>query len=156
MYDYAVERSKNPGKVWGMSTGFPDWDKLTGGLHRGQTTILSAPPGMGKTTLVMQVARNVAAKHGVVVHELEMDKRDLGIKTYAAECGITTSEIHSGRIPASKWEKMVEVLQNFEYPRSKMVINDTPASPQRSCEPTSPGCHGRWILACWWWIMLTC
>ena len=107
VYDYAVERSKNPGRVWGMSTGFPDWDKLTGGLHRGQTTILSAPPGMGKTTLVMQVARNVAAKHGVVVHELEMDKRDLGIKTYAAECGITTSEIHSGRIPASKWEKMV-------------------------------------------------
>ncbi len=126
VYDYAVERSKNPGKVWGMSTGFPDWDKLTGGLHRGQTTILSAPPGMGKTTLVMQVARNVAAKHGVVVHELEMDKRDLGIKTYAAECGITTGEIHSGRIPASKWEKMVEVLENFEYPRSKMVINDTP------------------------------
>ena len=126
VYDYAVERSKNPGKVWGMSTGFPDWDKLTGGLHRGQTTILSAPPGMGKTTLVMQVARNVASKHGVVVHELEMDKRDLGIKTYAAECGITTSEIHSGRIPPEKWEKMVAVLEAFEYPRSRMVINDTP------------------------------
>lgn len=126
VYDYAVLRSKNPGKVWGMSTGFPDWDKLTGGLHRGQTTILSAPPGMGKTTLVMQVARNVAVKHGVVVHELEMDKRDLGIKTFAAECGITTTEIHSGRIPAEKWNKMLQVLEQFEYPHSKMVINDTP------------------------------
>jgi replicative DNA helicase len=129
VYDYALERSKNPGMVWGMSTGFPDWDKLTGGLHRGQTTILSAPPGMGKTTLVMQVARNVAARYGVVVHELEMDKRDLGIKTFAAECGITTSEIHGGRIPASNWEKMLEVLQNFEYPQSKLVINDTPGIP---------------------------
>lgn len=126
VYDYAVLRSQNPGKVWGMSTGFPDWDKLTGGLHRGQTTILSAPPGMGKTTLVMQVARSVAAKHGVVVHELEMDKRDLGIKTFAAECGITTNEIHSGRIPAEKWNKMLQVLKQFEYPDSKMVINDTP------------------------------
>jgi replicative DNA helicase len=126
VYDYAVERQKNPGRVWGMSTGFPDWDKLTGGLHRGQTTIISAPPGSGKTTLVMQVARNVAAKHGVVVHELEMDRRDLGIKTFAAECGITTNEINSGYIPASKWQKMAETLENFEYPKSRMVINDTP------------------------------
>lgn len=126
VYDYAVERQKSPGKVWGMSTGFPDWDRLTGGLHRGQTTILSAPPGMGKTTLVMQVARSVAVKHGVLVHELEMDKRDLGIKTFAAECGITTHEIHSGRIPADKWNRMAQVLEQFEYPHSKMVINDTP------------------------------
>ena len=57
VYDYAVERKKTPGRVWGMSTGFPDWDRLTGGLQRGQTTIISAPPGNGKTTLVMQVAR---------------------------------------------------------------------------------------------------
>jgi replicative DNA helicase len=126
VYDYAVERKKTPGRVWGMSTGFPDWDRLTGGLHRGQTTIISAPPGMGKTTLVMQVARNVAEKHGVVVHELEMDKRDLGIKTFAAECGITTYEINSGFVPAEKWERMVQTLERFEYPKSRMVINDTP------------------------------
>jgi replicative DNA helicase len=126
VYDYALERRKNPGRVWGMSTGFQDWDRLTGGLHRGQTTILSAPPGMGKTTLVMQVARNVAEKYGVVVHELEMDKRDLGIKTFAAECGITTYEINSGFIPAEKWERMVQALERFEYPKSKLVVNDTP------------------------------
>lgn len=126
VYDYAVERQKTPGRVWGMSTGFPDWDRLTGGLHRGQTTIISAPPGSGKTTLVMQVARSVAARHGVVVHELEMDRRDLGIKTFAAECGITTIEINSGRIPPEKWARMAEVLERFEYPKSRMVINDTP------------------------------
>lgn len=126
VYDYALERRKNPGQVWGMSTGFRDWDRLTGGLHRGQTTIISAPPGMGKTTLVMQVARSVAEKHGVVVHELEMDKRDLGIKTFAAECGITTYELNSGYIPAEKWERMVQALERFEYPKSQMVVNDTP------------------------------
>ena len=126
VYDYAVERKKSPGRVWGMSTGFPDWDRLTGGLQRGQTTIISAPPGNGKTTLVMQVARSVAARHGVLVHELEMDRQDLGIKTFAAECGISTYEINSGFVPAEKWQRMLEVLERFEYPKSRLVINDTP------------------------------
>ena len=125
VYDDAAEQAKHPNWVWGMSTGFPDWDRLTGGLHRGQTTIVSAPPGSGKTTLVMQVARNVARKHGVLIHELEMDRRDLGAKLFASECGITTRQLKSGHVPDDKWETMLQALAKYEK-EMQLLINDTP------------------------------
>ncbi len=125
VYDEAVERAKHPSRVWGMSTGFPCWDQITGGLHRGQTTIISAPPGSGKTTLVLQVARHVAATHGVLIHELEMSRNDLGIKFFASECGITTKELKSGFVPGEKWEAMLQLLTQYESEKN-LVINDTP------------------------------
>jgi replicative DNA helicase len=125
VYDQAVERAKSPTKVWGMSTGFSCWDQITGGLHRGQTTIISAPPGTGKTTLVLQVARNVASKYGVLIHELEMDRHSLGAKLFASECGITTKELKSGFVPGDKWDAMAQTLAQYEK-EMRLVINDTP------------------------------
>jgi replicative DNA helicase len=125
VYDQAAEQARHPNWVWGMSTGLPEWDALTGGLHRGQTTLISAPPGMGKTTLVMQVARNIAARTGVLIHELEMDRCDLGAKLFASECGITIRQLKSGFVPSDKWEAMLQTMTHYEK-EMRLVINDTP------------------------------
>ena len=51
-------------KGGGISTGFPDLDRrLGGGLAEGSLVILAGRPSMGKTTLALQVAYNVA-DHG--------------------------------------------------------------------------------------------
>lgn len=57
---FASERAKNPGTIWGMPWGLPSLDDLTGGIHEGQLTVVGARPGVGKTTFAAQVATNVA------------------------------------------------------------------------------------------------
>jgi replicative DNA helicase len=53
---------ENKSDVWGVSTGFPSIDKLTGGLHEGEVFILGARTSHGKTALANQIAFSVAMK----------------------------------------------------------------------------------------------
>ena len=46
-----------------VPTGFADLDDLTNGLHPGQMIIVAARPGIGKSTLALDIARHAAVKH---------------------------------------------------------------------------------------------
>lgn len=78
--DFALELEReidsaiaNPREIYGLQTGFDDWDNITHGLHRGETTRLSGQPSMGKSLLVGQLALNLAlAGHAGAFYELEM------------------------------------------------------------------------------------
>ncbi len=48
-----------------MPTGFADLDELTNGLHPGQMIIVAARPGVGKSTLALDLARAASIKHGL-------------------------------------------------------------------------------------------
>lgn len=50
----------------GVSTGFRSLDRLTGGLRRGALCLIAARPSMGKSSLAMNIAKNVCADGGVV------------------------------------------------------------------------------------------
>ena len=66
------------GAISGLSTGFVDLDKLTTGLHPGNLVVLAGRPAMGKTTLGVNIAENVAMSGGVaLVFSLEMPANDL-------------------------------------------------------------------------------
>ena len=54
-----------------MSTGFDRYDRITSGLHDGELTIVAARPGMVKTSLVLNMAINVASPQ-----QLEESSRD--------------------------------------------------------------------------------
>ena len=58
------ELAKNKRTITGLETGFPDFDKITTGLHGGEMIILAARPGMGKTALALNMA-SFAAMHTV-------------------------------------------------------------------------------------------
>ena len=63
----------------GLLTGFYDLDRLTGGLHPRDETILAARPGMGKTALALNIAWNIGHSLGepVAIFSLEMPKDQL-------------------------------------------------------------------------------
>jgi replicative DNA helicase len=69
------ERIADPKLVWGIPTGFKDFDVMTGGLHKQQTLLLIGPPGVGKTTLALQIGfdASIENKRHVVIYEMEMD-----------------------------------------------------------------------------------
>lgn len=63
----------------GLSTGFIDYDKMTGGLQNGEMILIAARPSLGKTSLAMNIAEHVAVnlRLPVGVFSLEMTKASL-------------------------------------------------------------------------------
>ena len=83
----------------GISTGFLDLDRLTGGWRAGQLIIVAARPGMGKSTLVTDTARTAAFRHklGVVLFSLEMPRQELAERITSAETRVPLHVIRSGQ-----------------------------------------------------------
>lgn len=73
------EYHRGNAQLRGLSTGFSYLDKMTCGLGKGQLWIIAARPGMGKTSMAMQLAEQVAlgCKVGVAVKSLEMAREEL-------------------------------------------------------------------------------
>lgn len=80
---------EHDGKNTGTPTGFPDLDRLTGGLEAGCLYIAAARPGMGKTVLLTDITRHVAIREGlpVLFASLEMSGKELAQRLATAESG---------------------------------------------------------------------
>ncbi len=74
------------GKLRGVTTGFKSLDNILGGLQKSDMIVLGARPSLGKTALVLDIARNAAMKGvGVGIFSLEMSKDQLVDRLISAE-----------------------------------------------------------------------
>jgi len=90
--------------VWGISTKLPTFDHATGGLQKQQTTILAGAPGVGKTTLLLQLLLEAAKQgHRVGIYELEMDAQRLLARIVSMLTDIPIRDMKSGRME-NHWE----------------------------------------------------
>jgi len=94
------ELHQNKGKLRGIPTGFTDLDKRLGGLQKSDLVILAARPSIGKTTLALDIARNVAVKANVPVgiFSLEMSKEQLSDRMLCAEAGVGLWKMRTGQL----------------------------------------------------------
>jgi replicative DNA helicase len=86
----------------GLGSGLPDLDKYTQGMKSGQMIVIAGRPAMGKTTLAMNIAADVAInqKKPVVVISLEMSKTQLMDRLLAAVGGIPLPSLKTGEVSA--------------------------------------------------------
>ena len=94
------ELHKEKGKLRGVPTGYNDLDNLLAGLQKSDLIILAARPSVGKTTLALDIARNVATKHKVPVgiFSLEMSKEQLVDRLLCAEANVDLWKMRTGRL----------------------------------------------------------
>ena len=73
------ERMENGSDIIGVASGFTDLDKMTSGLQPGDLIIIAGRPSMGKTSLALNIAENVAIdkKLPVAVFSMEMASSQL-------------------------------------------------------------------------------
>ena len=94
----AIAALENGGNVSGLSVGLPSVDDKTTGLHPGELIILAARPGMGKTTLALNLARFVSGSLQTAFFSMEMPYEQLGGKILSTEVGIGSQDLRTGRI----------------------------------------------------------
>jgi replicative DNA helicase len=118
-------RKKEDG-LTGVPTGFTELDRLTSGFQPSDLIILAARPGMGKTALVLSLARNAAAEFGkpVAMFSLEMSALQLAQRVIAMEAEISGSKMRNGQLEDYEWEQLNAALERVsEIP---IYIDDTP------------------------------
>jgi replicative DNA helicase len=91
---------KNKGMLRGIPTGYIDLDKKLGGLQKSDLVILAARPSMGKTSLALDFARNVAVNHkiGVGLFSLEMSKDQLVDRLLSSESNVNLWKLRTGQL----------------------------------------------------------
>jgi replicative DNA helicase len=94
------ELHKQSGKLRGLPTGFADLDKLLAGLQKSDLVILAARPSVGKTSLALDIARNVAVKsrESVGIFSLEMSKEQLVDRMLCAQAGVSLWKMRTGNL----------------------------------------------------------
>jgi len=94
------ELHKGDHKLRGIPTGFPDMDSILAGLQKSDLVILAARPSIGKTTLALDLARQIAVKEKIPVgiFSLEMSSDQLIDRMLAAESGVDLWRLRTGRL----------------------------------------------------------
>jgi replicative DNA helicase len=125
-FDRMEELHRNKGALRGVRTGYRDLDNMTAGLQRSDLIILAARPAMGKTTLVTNLAYNVAtvAKQAVLFFSLEMSKEQLVDRMLADASGVDAWNIRTGNLSDDDFSKLSEAMG--EMAEAPIFIDDTP------------------------------
>jgi len=118
--------------VTGVSTGFLSLDQVLMGLHRGNLIILAARPGMGKTSLALNVAESVALgrrdpdhrPRPVAVYSLEMSREELVLRMLCARAKVSSHKISGGYISEVNHRDLVQAADALT--KAPILLDDTP------------------------------
>ncbi|MBQ0154508.1 MAG: replicative DNA helicase [Bacteroidales bacterium] len=117
--------AENPDGIAGISTGLREYDNATGGLKGDELTILAARPSMGKTTVALQMAYNIAAqKRPVAVFSLEMGQESLCKRLISLSELTPLKPLVNGGLDGDAWRKVDRhVVRSKNLP---IYLLDTP------------------------------
>ena len=117
----------------GISTGFTDFDRISGGLQPGSLYILAARPSMGKTALALNIAAHVALEENVpvLVFSLEMSAEQVANRMISAESRVNLRQlldVNSAKgnlsVNSSEWQQLTEAAGRLE--KCPLYIDETP------------------------------
>lgn len=89
----------------GIPCGIGELDQMITGLNKSDLIILGARPSMGKTSMALNIARNVAVDTGKTVcfFSLEMSRDQLAQRLLSSESGIDSAKLRTGDLTADEW-----------------------------------------------------
>ena len=116
--------SKNHGSLRGTPTGFKDLDHKLSGLQKSDLVILAARPGMGKTSLALDIARNIAVKSNlpVGIFSLEMGKDQLVDRLIASQGNIDSWHLRTGQLKDDDYSRIQHAMGSLSD--APLYIND--------------------------------
>jgi len=125
----AWERLENlhehKGELRGVPTGFHDLDQYLSGFQKSDLIILAARPSMGKTTLALDIARQVALNDKIptIIFSLEMSTQQLVDRMLAAQSKVNAWNLRTGNLSTeTEFSKIRDSLDSLS--RAPIFIDD--------------------------------
>ncbi len=126
--EYLKKVKDSDGGITGIASGYPVLDQITTGFKGGQLIILAARPGVGKTTLALNIARNIIMDKKIsaptLVFSLEMTSIELLLKMVCSDAFIDSNKIQKGFINEKEMQKIYDSCSRIYS--SPFYIDDSP------------------------------
>ena len=125
--NHLAELTASGGKTLpGLSTGLSAVDAKINGLNKSDLLLLAARPGMGKTSMALNVALSAARESGktVAIFSLEMSREQLVTRLIASEGLVENTRLVTGNLRESDWQRIAEAASSLS--RMDIRIDDNP------------------------------
>ena len=126
VYENLSEAASSGNKIPGLPTGLPDLDRNILGLNKGELILIAARPGMGKTSIALNIAMHVAKNvdKTVAVFSLEMSREQLVSRLLAGEGLVPSQNLLTGQLNTEEWRRIAAAAQVLSA--TDMRIDDNP------------------------------
>lgn len=128
---------RDPDALQGLASGFAALDAITNGFQKSDLILLAARPGVGKTSLAMNIAEHVAikGKKSVAMFSLEMPRAQLAQRTLCSLAKVSMDKALKGKLDEREWRRIMKQMQ--ELGEAKIFVDDsslnTPAEILSKC-----------------------
>ena len=126
VYDDLSDAAVSGERLPGLSTGLVDLDERILGMSGGELILIASRPGMGKTSIALNMAMNVAktSKKAVAVFSLEMSREQLATRVLAGESFVDMQKILKGNLNSEEWRRIVQAASAVSA--TNILIDDNP------------------------------
>lgn len=155
VYDDVETAYEKPNSVWGMATGYQDFDALTGGIQDGDVIFFIGSPGAGKSILTLNIGMGLLANnYPGALFSLEMKDKSQVMRALSAHGKIETRKLKTGKMSADDWtafNRSVEYMsQTLFYVSDEMLTIPQLRADIRYLKT----CYGiRWIILDYLWLL---
>ena len=127
VYDRLEELAESGSDIAGLSTGLFDLDRKINGLNKSDLLLIAARPGMGKTSLALNIALNVAksTEKTVAFFSLEMSREQLATRLLSNESFVDNQKLTTGKLDEEDWGKLS--LASSALSQTDIRVDDNPA-----------------------------
>ena len=124
VYSRLEELAASDSAIPGLSTGLRDLDRAISGLNNSDLILLAARPGMGKTSMALNILLDAGKKSGkkVAFFSLEMSREQLALRLISSECFVDNKKLVTGKLTDDDWESVAAAADSLN--RSTILIDD--------------------------------
>ena len=126
VFDAMSEAASSGSRIPGLSTGLPDLDNMILGLNRSELILIAARPGMGKTSIALNMALNVAMtqRKKVAMFSLEMSREQLVSRLLSRASLVPSQNLLTGQLSEQQWRDVAAAANTLS--ESPILIDDNP------------------------------
>lgn len=126
VYDNLSELATSGERLPGLTTGLADLDAKTLGMNPSELILVASRPGMGKTSIALNIALAAAKSSGkaVAIFSLEMSREQLAIRLLSGEGRIDSQRLLKGNLTQDDWRRVVTAAASLSA--TNLLIDDNP------------------------------
>ena len=127
VFDNLSEAAASGNKIPGIPTGLADLDRMILGLNKSELILVAARPGMGKTSIALNMALHAAVNEGktIAMFSLEMSREQLVSRLLSKAALIPSQNLMTGQLTPQQWRNITDAAQTLSA--TDIRIDDNPS-----------------------------
>lgn len=127
VFDKLSETAASGSSIPGLSTGLPDLDRTILGLNRSELVLIAARPGMGKTSIALNIGLHAAMTLGktIAIFSLEMSREQLTMRFLSRAAMVPMQNLLTGQLTENQWRDVADAAQTLST--TDIRIDDNPS-----------------------------